>query len=298
VAESTGPQRFVSKEGRSNLVKLGLSRAWFGDAYHFWLASSWWRVYALVVGLYLLINGLFACAYLATGGVENARAGSFSDAFFFSVETLTTIGYGRMVPVSLAAHLLVTLEAFCGIIGVALITGLMVAKFARPTARVLWSDVCVVAIQEGVPSLMLRVANARGNQVVEAQLRVGVLLSERTREGEKVRRMHDLPLVRSSSAVFALSWLAIHPIDEKSRLRGETAESLREMAAEIYVSLTGLDETFNQTIHARRAYGWDEIAWGRRFVDIVGALPDGRVGIDYTRFHDTKPAPLDPPRAG
>ena len=299
MADTAGPQRFVSKEGRSNLVKVGLSRAWFGDAYHFWLASSWWRVYALVVALYLLINMLFALAFLAVGGVENMRAGSFGDAFFFSVETLATIGYGRMAPISVAAHLLVTVEAFCGIIGVALITGLMFAKFARPTARVLWSDVCVVAIQEGVPSLMLRVANARGNsQVVEAQLRVGLLLSEQTREGEKVRRMHDLTLVRSSSAVFALSWLAIHPIDEKSVLHGKTVESLREMGAEIYVSLTGMDETFNQTIHSRHAYGWDEIAWGRRFVDIVGPLPDGRVGIDYTRFHATKPSPLDPPRAG
>jgi inward rectifier potassium channel len=298
VAETTATQRYISKEGRSNLVKVGLQRALFSDLYHFWLASSWRRVYAVVIALYLLINALFACAYLAFGGVENARAGSFGDAFFFSVETLTTIGYGRMVPVSLAAHLLVTFEAFCGIIGVALITGLMVTKFARPTARVLWSDVCVVAMQDGVPSLMLRVANARGNQVVEAQLRVGLMRSERTIEGEMVRRMHDLRLVRASSAVFALSWLAVHPIDEKSVLRGQTTESLREMGAELYVSLTGLDETFNQTIHSRHSYNSEEISWGRRFVDIVGALPDGRVGIDYTRFHDTKPAPLDPPRAG
>lgn len=297
MSDQTGPQRFVSKEGRSNLVKLGLERPLFSDFYHFWLAASWTRVYALVIAFYLIINALFACAYLISGGVENVRAGSLTDAFFFSVETLATIGYGRMTPVSTAAHVLVTIESFCGIIGVALITGLMVTKFARPTARVLWSEQCVVAIQEGVPSLMLRVANARGNQVVEAQLRVVLLLSEETHEGEKVRRMHDLHLVRSSSAVFALSWLAIHPIDGKSKLYGQTLESLRQQNAEIFVSLTGLDETFNQTIHARHAYGWGEIAWGRRFVDIVGALPDGRVAIDYTRFHETKPAPLDPPRA-
>ena len=282
--------RFISKEGRSNLVKIGLRRALFSDLYASWLTSSWRRVFALVVALYLLINAVFALLYLLLGGIENARPGSFADAFFFSVQTIATIGYGKMSPVTLPAHLLVTVESFCGLVGVALITGLMFAKFARPTARVLWSEVCVVAPQDGVPSLMLRVANARGNQVVEAQLRVGLMRSERTVEGELVRRMHDLRLVRSSSAVFALSWLAVHPIDEKSMLFGQTAESLKGSGVELYVSLTGLDETFNQTIHARRAYSADEILWGQRFIDIVGPLPDGRAAIDYNKFHGTKPA--------
>ena len=283
-------QRFISREGRSNLVKVGLRRAFFGDLYASWLTSSWRHVFALVIALYLVINGVFALLYQALGGVENARPGSFSDAFFFSVQTIATIGYGRMAPVSLPAHLLVTVESFCGIVGVALITGLMFAKFARPTARVIWSEVCVVAPQDGVMSLMLRVANARGNQVVEAQLRVGMMRSERTLEGELVRRMHDLRLVRASSAVFALSWLAVHPIDEKSVLYGQTAASLEEAGVELYVSLTGLDETFNQTIHARRSYAAGEILWGRRFVDIVGLLPDGRAAIDYNKFHGTRSA--------
>jgi len=290
--------RFISKEGRSNLVKVGLSRAWFSDLYHSWLVSSWRRVFAVVIVLYLVTNCVFALLYLAVGGIENARPGAFSDACFFSVQTLATIGYGRMSPVSIGAHLLVTLEAFCGITGVALITGLMFAKFARPTARVLWSDVCVIAMQDGVPSLMLRVANARGNQVVEAQLRLGLMRSEITAEGESVRRMHDIRLVRPSSAVFALSWLAVHPIDEKSVFHGQTPESLRAMNAELYCSLTGLDETFNQTIHSRHSYDMNDIRWGERFVDLIGPLPDGGIAIDYTKFHQTRPAPLDPPGAG
>jgi len=288
------PGRFISKEGRSNLVKVGLSRAWWRDFYHSWLVASWRQVFLLVTVVFVLINCLFGLLYMKVGGIENAQPGSFSDAFFFSVQTLATIGYGRMSPVSIPANLLVTLEAFCGITGVALVTGLMFAKFARPSARVLWSEVCVVARQDGVPSLMLRVANARGNQVVEAQLRVGLMRSEVTREGESVRRMHDLRLVRSSSAVFALSWLAVHPIDEKSVLYGRTPEDLKAMNAELYCSLTGLDETFNQTIHARHSYNIDEIRWGERFVDLIGNLPDGRAAIDYTKFHQTRPAPLDP----
>jgi inward rectifier potassium channel len=284
--------RLINREGRSTLVQWGLPPRGLRDLYHSWLVAPWSRILAAVVALYLAVNALFAWAYVAVGGVENAREGSFYDAFFFSVQTLATIGYGRMSPVSLGAHALVTLESFCGLTGLAMITGLMFAKFARPTARVLWSNVAVIALQDGVPSLMFRVANTRGNQVVEAQLRVGMLRFETTAEGERVRRMHDLELVRSNSIVFALSWMAIHPIVRGSKLYGETAESLRAMDAEIFCSLTGLDETFSQTIHARHSYSVDEILWGRRFVDIMGPLPDGRYGIDYTRFHETKPAPL------
>lgn len=290
--------RFISREGRSNLVSLGLARGFFGDLYHSWLSASWWLVLAAAVVLYATVNALFAGAFLLTGGVQNVRPGSFFDAFFFSVQTLATIGYGHMSPVSVPAHLLVTLEAFCGIASTAMMTGLMFAKFARPTARVLWSNEAVVALHDRVPSLMFRIANARGNQVVEAQLRLGLLRSETTAEGESIRRMHDLKLVRSRSAVFALSWLAIHPIDRDSLLYGLTPEELRASGAELYASLTGLDSTFNQIIHSRRSYSMEEVLWGRRFVDIVGPLPDGRMAIDYTRFHDTRAAPLASSQAG
>jgi inward rectifier potassium channel len=284
--------RMISREGRSLLVQQGMPRRPLSDLYHSWLAAPWRRILAAVIVLYLGLNALFACAYLLTGGIEGARDGSFSDAFFFSVQTLATIGYGRMSPVSFGSHVLVTIESFCGLTGLALVSGLVFAKFARPTARVLWSEVAVVAKQDGVISLMFRAANARGNQVVEARMRVGMLRFETTAEGERVRRMHDLPLVRSESMVFALSWLAIHPIAPGSKLYGETPESLRASNAEIFCSLTGLDETFSQTIHSRHSYSVDEILWGRRFVDIMVTLPDGRAAIDYTRFHETKPAPL------
>ena len=281
--------RLISPDGRSTLAVYGLQKRRFDDLYHWWLSATWTRVYTVVSALYLLLNAAFALGYLLTGGVEGAREGSFSDAFFFSVQTLATIGYGRMSPVTLPAHLLVTVEAFAGITGVALITGLMFAKFARPTARVLWSRVAVIALQDGTPALMFRVANARGNQVVEAQLRLGMLRTETTAEGEQVRRMHDLKLVRGSSAVFALSWLAVHPLTPESKLYGETAESLRASNAQIYCSLTGLDSTFSQTIHDRHSYSVDDLRWGERFVDIMGVLPDGRLGLDYSRFHDTRP---------
>jgi inward rectifier potassium channel len=281
--------RFLSPEGRSNLVQLGVRRHFYTDLYHSWLRAPWrWALLAVTV-LYAAVNCLFAAAYLLVGGVENLGPRSYADAFFFSVQTIATIGYGHLVPISHAANLLVTLESLVGLIGVAMATGLMFAKFARPTARVLWSDVAVVAPFEGVPSLMFRVANQRGNQIVEAQVRVVLLISEETKEGESIRRNIDLRVRRSVSTVFALSWTVIHPLTADSPFVTHTREQLRLGQAEIIASITGLDDAFNQTIHSRHSWSIDEVVWDARFVDIMGPLPDGRQAVDYRRFHDVVP---------
>jgi inward rectifier potassium channel len=281
--------RFLSPEGRSTLVQYGLRRHFYSDVYHSWLRAPWRLALAAVTALYLLVNCLFAVAYLLVGGVENLGRGAWADAFFFSVQTIATIGYGHMVPLSYAANALVTLESLIGLIGVAMVTGLMFAKFARPTALVLWSDRVVVSTFEGVPSLMFRVANQRGNQVVQAQIRVTLLISEETSEGIPIRRQIDLRLWRSLSTVFALSWTVVHPLEADSPFVTHTREQLLAGRAEIIASLTGLDDAFNQTIHSRHSWSMNEIAWNARFVDIIGTLPDGRQGVDYRRFHEVLP---------
>jgi inward rectifier potassium channel len=281
--------RYLSREGRSNLVQYGLRRHFYTDLYHSWLRAPWRVALGAVTLLYLAVNCLFAAAYLLVGGVENLGPRSYADAFFFSVQTIATIGYGHMVPISHAANALVTLESLIGLIGVAMATGLMFVKFARPTARILWSEVAVVAPFEGVPSLMLRVANQRGNQVVEAQIRVTLLVSEETSEGVAIRRNIDLHLRRSLSTVFALSWTVVHPLTPDSPLVTHTLEQLVAGRAELIASLTGLDDAFNQTIHSRHSWAMDEIVWNARFVDIMGTLPDGRQGVDYRHFHDVLP---------
>jgi inward rectifier potassium channel len=272
--------RFLSREGRSNLVLLGVQRHFYTDVYHSWLRSSWRTAIGALTVLYLLVNCLFAAAYLAVGGVANLPPGSFADAFFFSVQTIATIGYGHMVPASIAANVLVTVESLVGLLGVAMATGLMLAKFARPTARVLWSNVAVVAPYEGTNALMFRVANQRGNQIVEAQIRVTLLISEVTAEGSAIRRNIDLHLLRNVSTVFALSWTVVHPLTADSPLMTHTREQLHNGRAEIVASLLGLDDAFNQTIHSRHVWDMDEIRWSARFVDIMGPLPDGRQGVD------------------
>ena len=269
-----------------DVVSVGLDEGRWRDAYHRLLTMPWHRFFALVLVGYLFVNGCFALGYYGLGdAIENAVPGSFLDVFFFSVQTLATIGYGKMAPHTLGANVLVTLEALLGMIGLAVTTGLVFARFSRPTARVLFSRVAVVTRWEGTPSLMFRMANARGNQIVEARLKLTLIRSETTAEGQSVRRLHDLRLLRSEHAAFALTWTAIHPIDAASPLRGADAESLRASMAEFVVSLTGIDEGLSQTIHARHGYRPEDLRFGVRFADILTDV-QGESRIDYTRFHD------------
>ncbi len=273
-----------------DIVAIGLRRHPGGDLYHYLLTASWKKLLVLVALAYLGANAAFAGAYLALGNaIENARAGEFWDAFFFSVQTMATIGYGKMAPRTLGANALVAGEALVGMMGLAVVTGLVFAKFSRPTARVIFSRVAVVSPYDKVPSLMFRMANERANQIVEAQLHAVLVRNEQTAEGDTVRRVHDLALRRSRSALFALTWTAIHPVTPQSPLFGEDAESMAEKEADIIVSLTGYDETLAQTVHARHAYGPEQVVWGVRFRDILVRLPNGIRAIDYRRFHDVAP---------
>jgi len=265
-------------------------RRLFDDVYHHLLSAPWPRLLGTMALLYLASNTLFALAYLAQpGSIEGARPGSLVDAFFFSVQTMATIGYGKLVPQTLYANVLVTIEALFGLLAVAMVTGLMFAKFSRPTARVLFSQHAVIGPHDGVPCLMFRMANARGNNIVQAQLDVVLARQETTREGDRMRRFDELVLVRPRSTLFALSWTAIHPITAASPLHDATADSLGAAEAEIVVSLSGYDESLAQTIHARYRYQPAAIAWGARFVDILVSQPDGTRRIDYSRFHDVVP---------
>jgi inward rectifier potassium channel len=278
----------VNRDGTANIRRLGMRPRYLTDAYHRLLAMSWARFLGVMAILYLVCNGLFGFAYfLDPHGIENARPGSYADAFYFSVQTMATIGYGKMAPVSPFAHLLVTLESMVSLISTALMTGLVFAKFSRPRARILFSRVAVLSVRDGAPSLIFRVGNERGNQVVEAQLHVVLFRSERTQEGEFVRRFYELPLWRERSPIFALSWTAVHKIDASSHLHGETPESLEACDAEILVTFGGLDNIVSQTVHARHAYRVADLRWNHRFVDLFGIDPRGRRYIDYRKFHDT-----------
>ncbi len=263
------------------------------DLYHSMLAASWTQVIGLVTLIFLLINALFGAGYMLTGGITNADPNSFRDHFFFSIHTFGTIGYGSMYPQSTAAEILMTAEALTSLFTNAMVTGLAFARFARPTARATWSKVACISDREGVPTLVIRVANERLNHVVDATMKVAVIRAEVTKEGERLRRVHDLTLMRSTSPSFILTWMTMHPITKDSPLYGMTPGQLQASECEILVTLTGLDETLGQTIHSRTSYLPSEVRYGARFVDVIGSVKDGKRVIDLTKFHDTMPSPLN-----
>ncbi|MBW4506597.1 MAG: ATP-sensitive inward rectifier potassium channel 10 [Scytonematopsis contorta HA4267-MV1] len=281
-------QRMVYRDGGFYAIRKGISKFyWRGDLYHFLLSVAWPKFLAIISLFYVLINSLFALAYLAGGdGIENARPGNFLDAFFFSVQTMASIGYGAMYPKTVYANTLVTIEALLGLLGLAMATGLMFARFSLPKARVIFTKIAVISTYNGTPTLMFRVANERKNWILEAEISVTIVKNEFNQEGQMMRRFFDIPLVRNHSPLFALSWTVMHTIDENSMLYGVTYEDMIDSEMEILVTLTGIDETLYQNIYTRHSFVASEIHWNMRFVDIIAKTRDGRRCIDYTKFHD------------
>lgn len=278
----------AAASNRVPVYREGLPSRPVRDLYHQVLVASWSTYFGSIIVGFLAVNSLFATAYaLQPNSITAARSGSFVDSFFFSVQTMATIGYGAMAPNTLLANILVTIESLAGLLGLAVVTGVTFARFSRPTARVLFSRIAVIAPRDGVPSLMFRVANERANQIVEAQVHVVLARDESTQEEPFVRRFYDLRLARDRNAIFTYTWTIVHPIDETSPLFNVSAAELSNAHAEITVSLMGMDETFAQNVHARHTYSAAEILRGVRLANIIRTNPDGSRTIDYRYFHDT-----------
>jgi inward rectifier potassium channel len=259
------------------------------DFYHLLLRRPWRVTIAAISGTFLAVNAVFAALYVAVGGLAHAQPGSFWDAFFFSVQTMGTIGYGAMFPDSLAANAVVVLESITGLTLTALATGLVFAKFSRSTARLLFSRHAVITTLNGAPTLMFRLGNQRGNLIVDAQLRVVLIRTERTAEGGTFYRMLDLPLTRQRAMTLTRSWNALHVIDASSPLHGETVESLAAKEIELQVQVLGLDDITMQTVHAQHRYFAKDVLWGHKMADVLSETPDGHLLLDLRRFHDVEP---------
>jgi inward rectifier potassium channel len=275
--------------GQRLAVVKGQDSGRFIDFYHDILTNSWPVFFLKLALAFVAVNLGFAVLYVVDRhGIANARSGSYLDAFFFSVQTLGTLGYGVMAPRTLYTNLLVTVESFTGILTIALFTGIIFARFSRPFARVVFSQVAVVAPFDGVPTLMFRAANQRGEAMLDASVTVTLARQHTTLEGITMRRFQELKLVRSSSSLFALSWTVMHAIDQDSPLHGLTLEDMEACDMEIVVTLSGLDEILADRIYCRHAYWADEIVWNQRFVDVISVTESGRRLVDLTRFHDTQ----------
>jgi inward rectifier potassium channel len=287
----TGAKRKNTRFDRNAVTRVGDEQRWhWSDSYHTVLRLSWPRFFLLVITVYLSVNLLFATLYwLVPGTIVNARPGSFVDLFFFSVETLATVGYGVMSPGSIYGHIVASSEIVLGMLVTAVLTGLMFARFSRPTARVLFARVMVVTTFNGVPTLMVRVGNERNNLILEASVRVTLIRRERTLEGELFYRVYDLKLDRERSSAFALSWTIMHRIDATSPLHGKTVEDLVLDDAVFHIAISGQDETLNDTVHARQLYEPDDIRFGTHYADILFERESGNWAIDFSKFHDVKP---------
>ncbi len=268
------------------VLRQGLERRWFRDLYHYLANAPWAAVLFWIALVFAGLNAVFALGYLLTGGVANARPGSFIDAFFFSVQTMATIGYGGMVPRSGAANALVCVQAFSGGVGLALMTGLVFTKFSRPTSRVKFSKVALIGDYRGRRCLMFRMANERDDRIVQPQLHVVLMRAEPDQGGGSFVRLYDLQLVRHRHAFLTLTWLVIHPIDDQSPLRNDTSDSMKRDRATVVVSMVGIDEGLSQTIHASYTYLARDLRWDARFVDVLRPRDSGGWVIDYSLFDD------------
>jgi inward rectifier potassium channel len=284
------PSRVRIHLGEFEGIKIGARRFDLRDPYSLVLTISWPAFFALAVSFFLLVNLCFATLYyLVPGCVANIHRGMFIDNYFFSIETLATVGYGVMSPASIYGHLVASSEIIFGMMSTAVITGLAFGRFSRPRARLLFSRVAVIAPYDGKLALMLRVVNERNQAVADAAARVILFRPSKTPEGHGIGRFIDLKLERDNTPVLALTWTLVHVIDESSPLYGITAESLVAEGSSLLVSVTGYDESISATVTARRRYLAETLLFGHDFIDIIDQLPTGELVLDLTHFHDTVP---------
>lgn len=284
------PRRF--RLSNADVVSVGLQRHLWQDLYHLSMTVSWLGLFASVAGLFVAFNLLFALLYYAApGSVANLNPPGYLGYFFFSVETLATVGYGDMHPQDLYGHLVASCQIFFGMLYMALLTGIVFARFSRPTARFLFAKAAVVRPLDGQPTLMFRAANARQNVIVEASARLRLIYDSVSREGYRLRRIADLRLVREEHPIFVLGWNLMHVIDASSPLANETAASLSASNAFFSLTLSGTDETTGQVLVSRAEYAVEAIHWNHTFHDVLTPGDDGTLHYDYSRFHDVEPLP-------
>jgi len=270
---------------------VGVRAPGLRDLYHWLLRIPWWAMLLVIVCGYLALNALFALAYEGTGGVANAAPGSFSDAFFFSVQTMGTMGYGVMAPATDTANVLVVCESVVGILATALSTGLVFVRFSQTRARVVFSRCVAIAPMDGVPTLVIRVGNDRRTAIVDATFRVTLSVTTKLSEGSTFFRAHDLELVRSRAGALARSWMVMHRLEAPSLLARATPADLVAMDAELSMSVLGLDEVSLQPVYARHTWSVRRIVFGARFADVLTELDDGNLLLDLGQFHVLEPTP-------
>jgi len=284
------PKSVSVRSGQVEFLKLNLQRREYRDIYQWLLALKWPEFAALIAGIYIILNLVFAEFYALGGGsIAGLRSGSYVDAFFFSVQTLATVGYGHWYPQTLYAHILTTIEIIVGMFGLAVMTGLIFVRFSRPAARILFSKAIVIGSLNGRPTLMLRVGNLRAQSMVEAEFRILFTQDEPIIEGDTFRYFYNLKLHFHRLISFPAALTLRHTIDEQSPLFGETAESLAKSRAMFVASVVGIDPVIPAAVQTQHDYTWRDVRFGERFAEIYSEPSQGKLTVDFGRLHDTEP---------
>ena len=280
--------RVVRLGGREIIVSESQHLSFWADISHRSMTASWPSFIAGAALVFVAFNAIFALFYwIADQPISNVPGGAYIDYLYFSIETLSTAGYGDMHPQTHYGHFVAAVELFTGIFSMSLMTGLIFARFSRPSARLLFADHPVISSHEGKPTLMIRFVNERHNIIGNATAKLWLLRNEVSLEGGSFRRFYELALVRSEHPALALSWTLYHVLDEQSPLYGLNAEDFAAADVSLVAVVSGYDVVAAQTIHARKSYDYPAIRFGQRYADILERAEDGRLRIDYGRFHET-----------
>ncbi len=290
-------KRVINKDGTFNVDKKGVSFS-YRDAYQYLINVSWTKFFVFILCFYLVTNLIFAALYFINGSeylveIRNGDAAdNFFNAFFFSVQTFTTVGYGKIAPIGLYSNIIASLEAMTGLMSFALMTGLLYGRFSRPSTRILYSKNAIVAPYKNLNALMFKVANQRRNNLMELEVNMLLVLINKA-ENDFNRKYFNLKIERTSVYFFPLTWTIVHPIDDDSPIKGMTVEELKAQSAEILILLKGFDDTFSQVVHSRYSYRFDEIIWGARFTPSFHIKENGEIIFDLNHLHDFELAELN-----
>jgi inward rectifier potassium channel len=286
-SQRTSKPRIVRLGGRE-VIAEGLHLSFWADISHRSMTASWPAFIGGAALVFIAFNAVFASFYwIGNQPISNVPNGAYIDYLYFSIETLSTAGYGDMHPQTHYGHFVSAVELFTGIFSMSLMTGLIFARFSRPNARLLFADHPVISNHEGKPTLMVRFVNERHNIIGNAAARLWLLRDEVSLEGGSFRRFYELSLVRNEHPALALSWTLYHVLDERSPLHGLNAEDLEASGVSLVLVVSGYDVVAAQTVHARKSYDHSDIRFGQRYADILDTTEDGRLRIDYGKFHET-----------
>jgi inward rectifier potassium channel len=278
----------VLRFGNREVVAEGLNLNFWADISHRCMTASWPAFIGAAVLVFVVFNAFFAIFYwIGNQPVSNVPGGAYIDYLYFSIETLSTAGYGDMHPQTHYGHFIAAVELFTGIFSMSLMTGLIFARFSRPHARLLFADNPVISVHEGKPTLMVRFVNERHNLIGNATAKLWLLRMEVSLEGQSLRRFYELALFRNEHPALALSWTLYHVLDETSPLYGQNPGDFEASDLSLVVVVTGYDVVAAQNVHGRKAYDYSDVRFGHRYADIIGTSDDGRLRIDYSRFHQT-----------